>query len=67
MGLPLLTWMGWMLHQKRSSCEKIVPTFCDEGWKLVLAGGHFCNKAEENYSSIEGEARSVAKGLQDTK
>ena len=33
----------------------------------MLAGGHFCNKAERNYSPIEGEATAVAKGLQDTK
>ena len=26
-----------------------------------------CNKAEENYSLIEGEATALAKGLQDTK
>ena len=59
--------MGWILQQKRCSCEKIVPTCCEEGWTLVLAGGHFCNKAEENYSPIDGEATAVAKGLQDTK
>ena len=29
--------------------------------------GHFCNKVEENYSPIEGEATAVTKGLQDTK
>jgi hypothetical protein len=39
----------------------------EDGWKLVLTGGHFCNKADENYSLIEGEATAVAKGLQDTK
>ena len=33
----------------------------------MLAGGHFCNKAEENYSHIEGEATAVANGHQDTK
>ena len=33
----------------------------------MLASGHFCNKAEKNYSPIEGEATAVAKGLQDTK
>ena len=59
--------MGWILQQKRCSCDVIVPTCCDEGWKLVLAGGHFCNKAEANYSPIEGEATAVAKGLKDTK
>jgi hypothetical protein len=59
--------MGWILQQKRCSCDEIIPTCCDEGWKLVLAGVHFCNKAEENYSPIEGEATAVAKELQDTK
>ena len=59
--------MGWILQQKRCSCPEIIPTCCEEGWKLVLAGGHFCNKAEANYSPIEVEATTVAKGLQDTK
>ena len=44
-----------------------MPIWCDEGWKLILAGGHFFNNAEKNYSSIEGEATNVAKGLQETK
>ena len=30
-------------------------------------GGHFCNKAEKNYSPIEGKTTAVARGLQDTK
>jgi hypothetical protein len=59
--------MGCILQQKRCSYDKIVPTCCHEGWKLLLAGGPFCNKAEENYSLIEGKATAVAKGLQDTK
>ena len=33
----------------------------------MLAGGHFCNQSEQNYSPIEGEATAVARGLQDTK
>ena len=33
----------------------------------MLAAGHFCNKAEKNYSPIEGEATTMARGLQDTK
>jgi hypothetical protein len=55
--------MGWILQQKRCLFNEIIPTCCAEGWKLVLAGGHFCNKAEQNYSPIEGEATAVAKGL----
>ena len=34
---------------------------------MVVAGGSFCNKAEQNYSPVEGEATAVAKGLEDTK
>ena len=59
--------MGWILQQKRCSCEKIKPTCCPDGWSLVLAGGKFCSKTEENYSPVEGEAMAVAKGLEDTK
>ena len=43
------------------------PLSTTTGWRLVLAGGHFCNKAKKNYSPIEGEATAVAKDLQDTK
>ena len=59
--------MGWILQQKMCRCPDITPTCCKEGWKLVLCGGHFCNKAEQNYSPIEGEATAIAKGLEDTK
>ena len=40
--------MGWILQQKICSCPEIVPTCCENGWRLVLAGGHFCNQAERN-------------------
>ena len=43
------------------------PRCCQDGWRLVLASGHFCNKAEQNYSPVEGEATAVARGLEDTK
>ena len=33
----------------------------------MLAGGHFCTKAEKNYSPIEDEATAMARGLQDAK
>ena len=59
--------MGWILQQKLCSCHDIVPTCCTNGWRLVLCGGHFCNKAEQNYSPIEGEAMAIARGLEDTK
>merc|ERR1712030_268011 len=59
--------MGWILQQKTCSCLKLGPRCCKDGWRLVLAGGHFCNKAEQNYSPVEGEATAVARGLEDTK
>ena len=59
--------MGWMLQQKTCSCKRISPTCCVSGWRLVLAGGAFCSKAERNYSPIEGEAAAIVKGLKDTK
>ena len=55
------------MQQKTCLCEKISPTCCPDGWRLVLAGGAFCNSAEKNYSPIEGEATAIFKGLQDTK
>ena len=58
---------GWMLQQKTCQCEKISPTCCTMGWRLVLAGGAFCKKSEKNYSPIEGEATAIVKGLRDTK
>ena len=59
--------MGWILQQKKCSCVNVTPTCCPAGWSLVLAGGKFCNKAEQNYSPVEGEAMAVAKGLEDTR
>ena len=32
-----------------------------------MCGCHFCNKAEQNYAPIEGEAMAIARGLEDTK
>ena len=60
---------GWAGFYNR----KLVPalSLCQhagaDGWRLVLAGGHFCNQAEQNYSPIEGEATAVARGLHETK
>ena len=59
--------MGWILQQKVCSCEIIKPTCCKDGWRLVLAGGHFCSKAESGYPPVEGEATAVARGLEDSR
>ena len=57
---------GWILQQKQCQCDSLIPGCCDK-WKLVLAGGSFCNKAEENYPPIDGEALGIVKGLNATK
>ena len=54
--------MGWILQQKTCVCKKLSPTCCVNGWRLVLAGGVFCNPAEKNYSPIEEEATAIFKG-----
>ena len=59
--------MGWILQQKTCGCERISPTCCPDGWRLVLAGGALCKPAERNYNPIEDEATSIFKGLQYTK
>ena len=61
------TGMGWILQQKTCKCTEVSPTCCKTGWKLVLAGGRFCNSAESRYSPTEGEALACAEGLRDTK
>jgi hypothetical protein len=33
--------MGWILQEKKFSCTKILPSCCDDGCCLVLAGGQF--------------------------
>ena len=47
--------IGFFLMQKWCKCEKLHPSFCADGWKLVLAGGRFTKPAESRYSPIEGE------------
>ena len=61
------TGMGWILQQKTCKCTPVSPICCKTGWRLVLAGGRFCNSAETRYSVTEGEALACAEGLKDTK
>ena len=61
------TGMGWILQQKTCKCTPVSPICCKTGWKLVLAGGRFCNSAETRYSPTEGEATACVEGLRDTK
>ena len=39
----------------------------DGDWYLLVDTTAICNKAEQNYSPVEGEATAVARGLEDTK
>ena len=58
---------GFSLTQKHCSCKSVTPHCCSDGWKLVFAGSQFNNKAESNYSPIEGECLAVVKALKKTK
>ena len=47
--------IGYMLMQKKCSCEKITPYCCPSGWQLVMAGSRFTSGAESRYAPVEGE------------
>ena len=51
--------IGFFLMQKWCQCEKLHPSCCPQGWKLVLPGGRFTKPAESRYSPIEGELLAV--------
>ena len=55
--------IGFFLMQKWCHCEKLHPSCCPEGWKLVLAGGRFTKPAESRYSPVEGELLAVTDAL----
>ena len=59
--------IGWILQQKVCECRTISPLCCDDGWRLVLAGGRFTIPAESRYSPTEGEALAVVVGLESSK
>ena len=59
--------IGFFLTQKYCQCEKITPTCCSTGWKLVLAGSRFTKPAESRYHPVEGEALAVAYALHKTR
>ena len=59
--------VGFFLMQKWCSCDRLHPKCCNEGWKLVLAGGRFTRPAESRYSPIEGELLGVVEGLNKAK
>ena len=46
--------IGFFLLQKWCDCLEIHPRCCNDGWKLVLAGGRFTKPAESRYSPVAG-------------
>ena len=64
------TGVGYFLQQKHCSCalpKGGLPSCCDTGWRVVLAGSRFLSAAEKNYVAIEGEALAIAWSLEQTK
>ena len=59
--------VGFFLMQKWCDCSQLHPKCCNEGWKLVLAGGRFTRPAESRYSPVEGELLAVVEGLNKAK
>ena len=53
--------------QKWCECQEIHPRCCNDGWRLVLAGGRFTKPAESRYSPDEGELLAVADALHKTR
>ena len=59
--------IGFFLMQKWCDCSHLHPKCCNNGWKLVLAGGRFTKPAESRYSPVEGEMLGVVEGLHKAK
>ena len=59
--------IGFFLLQKWCECTQIHPRCCNDGWKIVLAGGRFTKPAESRYSPVEGELLAVVDALQKTR
>ena len=59
--------IGYFLSQKHCTCESQLPDCCENGWRITLAGSRFLSSTEQRYAPIEGEALSVAWGLEQSK
>ena len=59
--------IGHYLCQKHCECDSQYPGCCDDGWRITLCGSRFLRKSEERYAPVEGEALSVAWGLEHSK
>ena len=59
--------IGYFLLQEHYSCPSGVPDCWPKGWRITLAGSRLSNSAEQHYAVIEGEALTVAWGLEQTR
>ena len=46
--------IDYYLLQKNCDCLSDIPTCCEDGWRITLAGSRFLQSAEERYAPIEG-------------
>ena len=61
------TGIGYWLRQKYCNCHSDKPDYCENGWKITLAGSRFLKPAEQRYAPVEGEALAIAWSLEDIK
>ena len=61
------TGIGYLLMQKKCTCDQITPYCCSGGWQVVLAGSRFTKDAETRYAPVEGEALACEWALESTR
>ena len=59
---------GFQLHNVSCECHRknegnFRHQCCEDGWRLVYAGGRFNTSAEANYAPVEGELLGIAIAL----
>ena len=59
--------IGYFLLQQHCLCANSLPGCCPDGWQITLAGSRFLTSTEQRYCPVEGEALSLAWGLEQTR
>ena len=59
--------IGYILLQKHCECSDPLPSCCEDGWRITVAGSRFLTETESRYAAVEGEALAIAWGLEQTR